>query len=151
MYPFFALGTFFFPYEGFRQRLLDNENYFVISIIAYLGTFMLPNMSINIHAFFAILILVHVFAKYESKIPHVLSVAGTYSLEIYVFHWFLLPQLSGLRKFFMEQTGDTLNNGNFILLLIFAGAIAICIASICILITKVIRCSNTLKKICFGE
>lgn len=150
MYPFFALGTFFFSHEGFREKLTGNRTWFAVAVIAYIASFMLPRMPMNLHAFFAIVILMQIFANYDAWIPRILSVVGTYSMEIYVFHWFLLPQLSECRTFFMNQAGSTLNNGNFVLLLVTTGAIAICITAVCIVVAKAIRCSRLLQILCFG-
>lgn len=150
MYPFFVLGTFFSPHERFRDRLMKNEMWLAVSVVAYIISFILPSMPVNIHAFFAIVIWVQFFARYSSKIPRVISVMGFYSMEIYVFHWFLLPQLSGFRAFFISQPGMTLANGNFVLLVMVNSAIALCIVALCIMIAKLISCSRLLHQLCLG-
>lgn len=111
-----------------------NEICLVVAVIGYIGSFMLPKMSVNIHGFFAVVILLHLFAKYDTSMPRNISILGRYSLEIYVFHWFMLPQLSGLYPLFVGQSGLTLDNKNFIILMVVAGAIAACIAVLCIVV-----------------
>lgn len=150
MYPFFVFGTFYLKHSRFRELITKNEICLVVAVIGYIGSFMLPKMSVNIHGFFAVVILLHLFAKYDTSMPRNISILGRYSLEIYVFHWFMLPQLSGLYPLFVGQSGLTLDNKNFIILMVVAGAIAACIAVLCIVVAKAIRSSHVLQKICFG-
>ena len=150
MYPFFALGTFYFSHSRFRELITKNEICLALAVMGYIGSFVLPNMPVNLHGFFAIVIFLQLFVKYDASMPRRLSTVGTYSLEIYVFHWFMLPQLSGVCPLLVGQSGLTLDNGNFVILLVVAGAIAACIAALCIAVAKVIQSSRVLQRICFG-
>lgn len=129
-----------------------NERVFTISIISYIlfliyGSY-IPVRS-NYTGVFAIIILANLFVKYDNSIPITLSKIGKYSLEIYVFHWFLLPTLYSWGNWFITQSTGI--NQNFILLFCVTLGISIPIVYFFILLPKIISNSKLLNIVCLGN
>lgn len=150
MYPFFILGVFFNSHESVKKSLLERDSVLAVSIVCFVCSFLIKELPIKISGFFAIAILMHTFVKYDKQIPRLLTIVGRYSLEIYVFHWFMLPQLSNCRDFFTNQTGFLLDNGNFTLLFVLCLFVALCIVALCMVLAKTIRSCKTLSYVLFG-
>lgn len=151
MYPFFVLGTFFFMNSKLKELITKNQLCLTLSVVGYIASFLLPEMPINIHGLFAIVILMQMFVKYDTAMPRILSTFGSYSMEIYVFHWFMLPQLCDLQLFGIQRPIDSiLNNGNFVLLMVVTGFFAVFVAILCISIAKIFHSSTILQIIVSG-
>lgn len=151
MLPFFLMGGYNL-YPVVRENITNNNKLYSICILIYLLLLAQPyKMPINVQGFFAIIILLNLFSHYDAKIPKVLSIIGKYSLEIYVFHYFMLPSLSQYRSFFMQPNTKVLDNGNFILLFVVSSIIAPFIIAACLIVTKIIRRGKITSFICFGE
>lgn len=93
-YPFFVFGVFFTRYK--LLSILNKELLYAGSFVLYfLFLYVQYNNTLPFGpaAFFAIIILLNLFVKYASRIPCYFSEIGKRSLQIYVFHWFLLPTL----------------------------------------------------------
>ena len=152
MYPFFIMGSLFAKYDIIKNMMLKSKRVFTISVIGYIlflicGSY-IP-VKLNYIGFFAIIILANLFVKHDNSIPITLSKIGKYSLEIYVFHWFLLPSLDSLGNWFTIQSTGI--NHNFILLFCVTLILAIPIICACILLSKIIQGSRLLNAVCFGN
>lgn len=91
--------------------------------------------------------LSHIFIQREnqtSKIENVLELLGCHSLDIYVYHYFILTilNLSMLGKWFESS-------GNLFIETVFGILLSVLIAFVAILIGKLIRLSNLLKRLLF--
>lgn len=152
MYPFFIMGTLFAKYDIIKNLMLKSERIFTLSIISYIlfliyGSY-IP-VKLNYTGIFAIIILTNLFVKYDNSIPITLSKVGKYSLEIYVFHWFLLPTLYSWGNWFTIQSIEI--NQNFILLFCITLILTIPIIYVCIGLSKIIQRSRLLNAVCFGS
>lgn len=154
MYPFFVFGVLFSRHAKIKQFIESPITYFC-SIILYILCFnwqeIIP-FNFNFIGFPSIIILMQLFRKYEVELPEQLIKVGELSLEIYVFHWFFLPNLLSVGVWFIypRQNLDVLINQNFILLFI----LTFCLASIIIFFSKIlsvfIKKSKIINFMCFG-
>lgn len=152
MYPYFLMGTFFSKYTAFKDKVLYSNHLFTIAIIGYILCLMYQNeipVNLKYTGCFAIIILINMFVKYNQYIPEKLSFIGKYSLEIYVFHWFLLPTLNSLGLWVSSQSIGV--NENFIIIFCITFVIAVPIIGICIILSKIIQNSRFLNAVCFGS
>ncbi len=152
MYPYFLMGSFFSKYTAFKDKILNSNSLFTIAIIGYILCLMYQNeipVNLKYTGCFAIIILINMFVKYNEYIPEKLSFIGKYSLEIYVFHWFLLPTLKNLGYWVSSQSLGF--NENFIILFCITFIIAMPIIGICIILSKIIQNSRSLNAVCFGS
>lgn len=152
MYPFFLMGTFFSRCKAFKDKVIYSNYLFTIAILGYILCLMYQHVmptNLNYTGYFAIIILVHLFVKYSQYITPKLSFIGKYSLEIYVFHWFLLPTLNSLGNWLTSQNIG--GNENFIILFCITFIIAIPIICISMLLSKIIQNSRLLNIVCFGS
>jgi peptidoglycan/LPS O-acetylase OafA/YrhL len=152
MYPYFLMGSFFSKYAAFKDKVLYSNHLFTIAIIGYILCLMYQNeipVNLNYTGCFAIIILINMFVKYNQYIPEKLSFIGKCSLEIYVFHWFLLPTLNNIGYWVSSQSLGF--NENFIILFCITLIIAMPIIGICIILSKIIQNSRFLNAVCLGS
>lgn len=152
MYPFFVFGTLFSRYAILRDKIAHSNNLYTIAILGYVLCLMFQNnipIKLNFSGIFAIIVLINVFVKYNNYIPEKLSFIGKNSLEIYVFHWFLLPTLNCLGQWVSSQSIGV--NENFIILFCITFVISVPIIGICIILSKIIQNSRFLNAVCFGS
>ena len=80
----------------------------------------------------------------NNKVGRCLSFIGRRSLDIYLLHFFILPSLHPLGRFFTET-------GNQVLEICLVTGIAIMIIAVCLLISHILRQSDILAKLLFGK
>jgi len=152
-FPFFMLGYIFRKYDLlnlFIRYKIDNIIY-SISLLLFI-----PSMYIYIRynhlyileASLVIFILYYLFRNRESStsyVENILGFFGKYSLDIYIYHYFLVCNFS-LRtiNLSLEKTN------NFIIELMLNLFFACIIALISIIIGKIIRKSIPLSKLVYG-
>lgn len=158
LYPFFFLGVFFSRYDKIKSLLLNSNTFFSINIMLYLcymfcfyGTFE-QDIKIKYSGFFAVPILLFLSNRYHNEYTKWLGGIGRYSLDIYVFHWFLIPSIIPLGVFLGTKyvNNDVIYNGNFCLILSFAMPIGIIISYVSILVSNFLRDSKLMSFLCFG-
>lgn len=150
-YLFFAFGILVSQSYKIKKIIYVSNWFYTISLLVYILLWgrKFP-YCFNLIAFFSIVILVNYFFRKSSSIPMVLNRFGKYSLEIYVFHRFFLPSLSNLREYLIHfQQFD--KSENFLLFMIISLFFSFPICYISILISKFIKHSVFLRKICFGK
>lgn len=150
MYPFFIMGTICYSHKRILTAIVSNEWLLAASVVIFIASFFCPSLPVKVGGFFAIIIMMNLFACYDKQLPAWLTTIGRYSLEIYVFHWFLLPQLSRCHNFFVGQAGETLDNGNFVIIFFISLAIALGIIAFCIAAGLVVKRSRILRSVLFG-
>lgn len=156
-YPFFMLGYYFRRYNWMENIKLKNWM-FTVSLI---GFFCLLGLHIENHALrflserivrpsFAILVFSYLFVVREgqnSKLEHWLSLIGTKTLDIYVYHGlliqFLFVEINAVRNV------DYLRHSS-ILVLGIAVVLTLFLSYVSILIGFLIRKSDFLGKIVYG-
>ena len=83
------------------------------------------------------------FFDTSNYITDSLSFIGRRTLDIYLLHYFLVPQMPWFTNY--------LDSSNVVLLqLIVSGLISLLVVAVCLFISEVIRSSNTLAYFCFG-
>lgn len=150
-FPYFMAGHYFSQYALLNNGWHNKQSIQTVSIMLYLLTMAYTIItgphSINLTGIFAIVILLNLFAKYSEQIPGWLSNVGRHSLEIYVLHWFFLPQMTDWGKYIMMH--DSFNSN-----IVLTTACCLCISPIiiafCLVIAKIIEQSSWLNYICFG-
>lgn len=152
MYPFFLIGTFFSKFGKIKDKIIHSNNLFTIAIIGYVISLIFQKdipIKLNYTGVFAIIILINLFVNWNKCIPQKLSFIGKHSLEIYVFHWFLLPTLSTWGNWLLSENANA--NQNFIILFCITLIISIPIILVSILFSKIIQSSRFFKILCFGN
>ena len=158
-FPFFLMGHYYASYVKFQQLIQSSKEVFAVSILLYfLFLYLQPiiNMPFGLTGFFSIFILIHLFRNCPPQFANkmrFLGYIGRFSLEIYIFHWFLLPSLIPLGEYLLNLgiNDEIINNGNFVLLLLLSFAISIPIILICIVISKIIKQSGYFNLIILGQ
>lgn len=84
------------------------------------------------------------FFAEDGKLSRVMQYVGRHTLEIYMMHYFFLPQLPVMNQYFGE-------NQNVLLELITACSISACIVAMCLLCGKIIRNSQFLGHYLFAK
>lgn len=150
MFPFFYIGSLYGRYERIRL-ILNNNVLFSISLLLYILLFFYPfNFGFNVQGLFAIIICWQLFIKFDTSISEKLSVIGKNSLEIYVFHWFLLPDLTVIQNIQNSYNSNILNNDNIIIIFTILSIISLIISIICILISNIFKNSTVFSFLLFG-
>lgn len=155
MFPYFYLGAMFTKYSRVKRMMVESNTAYsvtaIITVVMFLMWHSLPH-TFNFTGLFIIVLLLQLFIKYDTKIPHILSVVGRYSLEIYVFHWFFLPTLPGIKAYMESVPKATfLYNGNIVLMIVLTLAIAAVIAALCMAVAIAIKHSRWLDAMVFGN
>lgn len=150
-FPFFMFGVFFNKYVDFKRMICSNNTVFSLSIIFYIISAVIMLCFgfhfIIITGFFAIIILVNLFSKYEDKISNKLERIGKYSLEIYVLHWFFLPKINDIGNWLC---GNESFNDNISLTLLICCIVAIPVIVLCLCLSSIINHSKWMSYLCFG-
>lgn len=152
MYPFFVMGTLFSKYDIFKKMVINSNSLFSISIIGYLLCLLFQQrlpLQFSFTGIFAIIILINIFSNNDFYFKKEMTYWGRHSLEIYVFHWFLLPTLNSLGNWLSSQSIGV--NENFIILFCITFIIAIPIIYSSIFISYMIKNSKFLNALCFGS
>lgn len=161
---YFAFGYIMSMHKERFQKALENDNLITLSLILFCSLFYLMHFVITqntltgtllckgfeiICGFTGIIIIYNAFRKNESnfqrttKIGCALQYIGKRTLDIYLLHYFFLPDL--------RQLGNFLQDGkNIIIELSLALLLAFLIVGICLLLSNLIRTSAFLRKILFG-
>lgn len=155
MYPFFVFGIWFMRYESLRVMLLSSRSLLSCAVISFLFCIWLQQtvkLPIKLTGFFAIIVLMNLFAAYGCRLHNLLSVVGKYSLQIYVFHWFIIPSLLPIGAWLLQQGAPLsgLPNENIVLMLLLALLIALPIVGACMIMGKIVKHSYWLNIFLFG-
>ena len=122
----------------------------ILSIISFVYIYRI-NGAISIVSYFLVPII-YLFFKDNRNIPfnRQFERLGGVSLQIYVLHYFMIPNLRNISNIFESNSGFYIFNDNFIMF----GIASILIASIVIFVTlcctSIIEMSPTLNFILFG-
>lgn len=155
MYPFFVFGIWVNKYSKLKQILLNSKGIFSISVVLFCFFAWLQEMirlPIKVSGLFAIIVLMNLFYSYNDRICRHLTKIGRYSLQIYVFHWFMIPSIIPLGTWMYYQGNPLggLPNENTILLLIVALVFAFPIVAACMVLGKIVKHSYWLNLLLFG-
>ena len=154
---FFCFGALFKSkyvlYEKMRNRWVYEALMIALPFVLLLiQGLKLPlfDFTVTVLFSFSVVILIYsVFQKDESFFSdrgfgRFMSFVGRRSLDIYFLHFFFLPDLHSVGKFFYETPNPLLE-------LVLSSVIAAIIVSVCLLISHIVRGSVFLAKLLFGR
>ena len=162
-FQFFALGIICSKYKERTFKLLANNKFTAFVIIGWIVCMMLwynvgfRQTSGMLYSFvhdilvryFALFTVISVFYGYRdhfsatTQSSRTLRFIGQRTLDIYMIHYFLLPNLSTLSKWLSPDN-------QIIIQLLIASVITAAIVSMCLLISAVLRKSSVLESWLFG-
>ena len=165
-FPFFVFGVIAKIYQEQFNKLFEHKLYSTLIIILFAGIFLfrfyftktniLPYSIISIidpplmilNGFLGITIVYNFFRKYqdsfskETKLGRMLQYIGKRTLDIYLLHYFLLPDLSNIGEYF--------GSSSTVVGLFFGIIIALMVIAVCLVISSTIRLSPILGHYLFG-
>lgn len=149
-YPLFLFGMVF---EQYKEKFSKNIIY-TLSMVAFIVLIGLNIQIINklkLSGFFACIIFYDIFKKYNDYIPKWLGILGKNSTEIYVTHYFLLPNLLLEKSVkFLENTNVIqLNNISILAVVTIALSVLLCFEAV--LISKMVKESDFFAFVCYGK
>lgn len=155
MFPYFYGGVLLGLSDTVKRLFVRNPYAYAVAVVVYFAlqfTHIHTNADMFIATgFFAIIILMQLFCRYDARIPAVLAKVGNYSLEIYVLHYFFLPSMPWLAEWLLRDApGVSVYNANFVLMLLISFTLAAVIAFLCIMLAVVIHHSKILSLILLG-
>ena len=156
MKDFYGLWPFFYlSYLSNKYKLIDkltsHNVYFSIDLIVLLFLYSFPGLEQygKLKSFALIIALCYLFRNREkenSLIVNLLGYIGKNSLDVYIFHYFILTTIN------LKDIGTWLHkDGNYFIEIILVTILAIFIAYLTILIGKSIKKSEWLKNIVYGK
>lgn len=158
-FPFFVLG-YYTKMFNLLEFLKDRNWIYTVALISYLFLFfydienhLLMNISTRfIRPVLAIISIVYLFMLREgkdSKLENWLSNIGRQTLDIYIYHGYFIL---GVLQFNLLSIKDwMITTNNHIICLIIAIVISVLIAYIAILIGKLVRSSDAVRKLVYGQ
>ena len=161
-FQFFLLGNLCHRYWSQVQRLLDSPWLFPLLVaVAFLGAgdylrwhnlrLYWANLPRTLAMYSLVMIIVAFFRYYkewftrERRVGAALQYVGVRTLDVYLLHYFFLPVLPAVGKWFRA------NPHNFVLEGTIALALALVVVAFCLLTSHVLRVSPFLKKWLFGR
>lgn len=161
-FQFFTLGVICSKYREYFFRLLGNSGFIALAVIGWIISLLLwyndsfrlsfPYLYMFIHDIFirycALMTVVAFFYKNASYFDYSrhgkkLQFIGRRTLDIYMIHFFLLPDISYI--------GPWLSQGNmFVIQLLVSGIITAIIVGLCLVISAILRQSKYLATWLFG-
>lgn len=151
-WPFFILA-FFVRQINLLPLLLQKNYIYTFSIIGYVVGFVFytnnhPHL-FHLNALLFIVAILYLFMATEEKnnaATKVLSYFGRHTLEIYIFHFFIIHLTS------LEVLGNWfVSTGNIFLEVSLGIVYSFVVSYICIMIGKVLHMSNIIDKVMFGK
>lgn len=149
MLPFFILGTYFSKYQIIKTSFTSSYLLFIIATMGYVLCYCFHDQvpsNFNFKGLFAIPIIIYLSSRHLNKNLIFLKFIGKYTLEIYIFHWFILALFPSINHLFDQELIR-----NFVILFFFTLFISIPIVLISIVISNILKKNRISRLICFGE
>lgn len=150
LWPFFYWGYLSNKYK-LIDKLVSHNVIFSIDLIVLLLLYSFPGLEQfgKLKSFALIIALCYLFRNREkenSVIENLLGYIGKNSLDVYIFHYFILTTIN------LKEIGQWLHkDGNYFIEIILVTILAIFIAYLTILIGKSIKKSEWIKNIVYGK
>jgi hypothetical protein len=152
MYPFFVMGMLWGRYNTVQKLFTHSDLGYAVAIAGYLlFWFWQPPIKLNFTGFFAIIILLQLFIRFQDCMPAALTCIGRYSLEIYIFHWFFLPSLPFVGQWIMTQSTLLDHKVLFVPLLLLTLLLAVGVIACCVCVAQVVHHNKYLRLVVLGE
>ncbi len=159
-FQFFAFGILCKRHGKMFTLLVTNNIAIAIAIVLYFACMYMMRFNvfsgnvltsifqvlIPFSGLIAIVSLFHNNEQYfaaNGRISRAMQYVGTRTLDIYMLHYFLLPNVAFLKPYIV-------NNSNAVLEFVVVGAIALCVIGVCLLLSAVIRNSQFLGHFLFA-
>lgn len=152
MFPFFYCGALYGMSDKVRRLFTGNNMTYTVSLLAFFALQLTDTRigMFNLTGIFAIVLLMSLFSHYDTRVPRWMATVGTYSLEIYVFHWFLLPEMRWMATWLVQPASWPLSSVNFAVMLAVSLAISAVIVALCMALGVTVRHSRLLKFLLLG-
>ena len=154
---FFCFGALFKSKYNLYEKIRNRRGYealmialpFVLLLIHGLGLPLFDFAVTVLFSFSVVILIFCVFQKDESFFSErgfgrFVSFVGRRSLDIYFLHFFFLPDLHSVGKFFYETPNPLLE-------FVLSFVIVAIIVSVCLLISHIVRGNDLLAKLLFGR
>lgn len=176
-FQFFVLGLIARQFQDKIHQIIENKYFSACIIILFIALFwwlQIDSQHINnsiglIHRlllliniigrllvrYLGLIIVYSFFRKYQTsftqatKIGSSLQYIGRHTLDIYVLHYFFLPNIAPIKEFILN-TQHTWNSPNIVFELFFGVSVALMVIAMCLLVSKVLRTSDILAHFLFG-
>lgn len=176
-FQFFVLGVITRQYQDKIHRIIEDKYFSASVIILFVALFgwlqidaqyiesstglvhkllLLINIGVVLLVRYLGLIIVYsFFRKYQAsftqttKIGSSLQYIGRHTLDIYVLHYFFLPNIAPVKEFLIN-TQHHWNSPNIVFELFFGVGVALMVIAVCLLVSKVLRTSDLLAHYLFG-
>lgn len=160
---FFALGTLARQHQAQTDKLINNKYIIFTVYILFIATYIIIHTAIPTNAMFdkgldilkvgvrylGLIIVYAFFRKYQSSfskntiVGNSLQYIGKHTLDIYLLHYFFIPNLSPFRNYIFSSP-------NIVFELFFGVGVALMVIAVCLLVSKVLRTSDLLAHYLFG-
>jgi len=161
-FPFFVFGNIVHRYWERSQRIMDSRWFYpvvvILVILATIDVLKFHNLRMewtnlpSTVAKFGLLTIVFMYfrhyAEYFTQLTVVgrsLQYIGRRTLDIYLIHFFFMPNVPAIGKFFYQ------NRHNFVLDTTLSVLVALLIIGFCIITSNILRVSPFFKKYLFGR
>ena len=150
MFPYFLLGTWYVKYPSLKRNIENSNNIFSISLTLYFILFVLKlnnhySLSFSPSAPFAIIIILYLVNKFDKNIPDIFSFMGRNCLEIYLLHWFFIPDMNSFGEYLMNNSTLDIFKSQFALIILVSIIFSSVIIFTCIIISTIIHKSKPIS------
>lgn len=176
-FQFFVLGLLVRQFQNQAHEIIDNKyvsaSIIILFAILY-GWLQIDDQYINnstgvLHKllllidiggswlvrYLGLIIVYAFFRKYQDSFTHTkplgstLQYIGRYTLDIYVLHYFFLPNIAPIKEFILN-TYHYWNSPNIVFELFFGLGISLMVIAVCLVVSKILRTSDLLGHYLFG-
>ena len=176
-FQFFVLGLLVRQFQNQAHEIIDNKyvsaSIIILFAILY-GWLQIDDQYINnstgvLHKllllidiggswlvrYLGLIIVYAFFRKYQDSFTHTkplgstLQYIGRYTLDIYVLHYFFLPNITPIKEFILN-TYHYWNSPNIVFELFFGIGISLMVIAVCLVVSKILRTSDLLGHYLFG-
>ena len=164
---FFTLGLYCRKNQEKFAILLNNEIFKVSAFCLFIGSYLLcchsdllssfvgggyvihfiRDIVIRYTGLFSVLVIFSAHSEFfssEKKLPKQMRYVGRRTLDIYLIHYFMIPNLSGLYMYFS-------GNANMFIQMLMCISLALLIVMFCIIVSNSLRSSNFISHWLFGQ
>lgn len=159
--PYFMLGIFARRFEGFTWKMVDNQYFKALMIVAFFSLaifygcrhsyslqwdFVMTAMRIS--GLMTVLIFFRTYRDWFDKgniVSNTMSQVGSRTLDIYYLHYLFIPNLAFMKGFLSSGGGN-----NVVAMLTFGLLISSLVIALCLLVSAILRTSPFLASWLFG-
>ena len=165
-FQYFVFGMLCMKYKDKFYRFFANDKLYTIVAIIFITSFLALRLYITrdnsnrlvyylfhevIVRYAGLITVLGIFVKAadyfnaDGKVSQIMQFVGRRTLDIYLIHYFLIPDISGLRQWVFSATHE-----NVVLELLVFGVVTVSVIALILLISFCLRRSTILTKYLFG-